>query len=275
VLFGVALLGACGGPAVPTSRTAAAWPTDHGFTSNGVTDGGRDKALVDGTKIVVRFHDRGEVSVDAGCNELTVRGHLDGDRIVADNVAATAKGCAPELLAQDAWIQHFFADGPTWALAGTDLTLKTRTAEVRLFDNADRPLEGTRWVVVSRTSGGTTTIVPGGVAYMIFIKNGVVGENGCSGLAATTNVHDGQIDLEPIHRSDLPCDGPVKELDAAMTATLTGTIQYRITGVDLTLVGPNGHSLALVSQDALGPIVTPTAPADLPGGSMGMMNGGG
>jgi heat shock protein HslJ len=276
VLVGAALLGACGGPTAPRAApTGVAWPKDHGFVAIGVTDGGHDKALVGGTRIVVRFHDPGEMSVDAGCNELAVHGRLDGDRIVATGFAATAKGCPPELEEQDRWIQHFFGDGPTWQLAGTELTLRTGTAELRLVDNADRPLTGTRWVVVSRTSGGTTTTVPKGVAYVIFDKNQVVGVTGCSGLAATTNVHDGQIDLEPIHRSDIPCDGPVSELDAAVMATMKGTVRYRISGVDLTLTGPGGDSLALVSQDAIDP-VTPTATTPLPdGGSMGMMNGGG
>src|SRR5262249_55756964 len=122
VLIGAALLTACTGHAGPPATTAAAaWPKDHGFVSTGVTDGGPAKALVSGTRIVVRFHDPGEVSVDAGCNELAVRGHLDRDRILPDGFAATAKGCTPELTEQDAWIQHFFGDGPSWRLVGTEL----------------------------------------------------------------------------------------------------------------------------------------------------------
>jgi heat shock protein HslJ len=252
-----------------------AWPTGHSYTSTAVTDGGSDKPLVTGTSVVVHFRDPGEMSVQAGCNELTVSGTLDGDRLVPKNLGATANGCSAELLAQDAWIRRFFTDGPTWRLAGTVLTLTAGALQIRLADNADRPLLDTRWVVVKRIRNGTSTDVPVGVAYVIFSKTGLVGITGCSGLAATATVHDGQMTVEPLHRSDVPCDGPVAELDAAIMATLTGTVQYRIAGADLTLSGPDGNALALRAQDAVGPTTSPQ-PTELPGaGPMSGMNGGG
>jgi heat shock protein HslJ len=193
-----------------------------------------------------------------------------------ESFATTAKGCAPDLLAQDAWIQQFFGSGPTWRLAGTGLTLKAGPVQMRLIDDADRPLVGTRWVVVGRIRNGTRIDVPVGVGYLVFAQDGLVGETGCSGLAAAVEVHDGQMTIEPAHRSDIPCDGAIAELDAAMMATLTGTVRYRIAGVDLTLTGPDGNALALRSDDALGPAATPTTgPTELPGaGPMSMMNGG-
>jgi heat shock protein HslJ len=277
VLLAAALVGACGrdAPAAqPSPSPTEAWPKGHSYTSTAVTDGGRDKPLVAGTTIVVRFRDPGEVSVEAGCNELTVLGRLDGDRIVPKTFGATAKGCSAELLAQDAWIRQFFTDGPTWRLAGTVLTMTAGAVQVRLADNADRSLLDTRWVVVKRFHNGTSTDVPVGIAYVIFSKTGLVGITGCSGLAATVTIHDGQMAVEPVHRSDVPCDGPVAELDAAIMATLTGTVQYRIAGADLTLAGPDGNGLALKAQDAVGPTTSPQS-TELPGGGpMSGMNGG-
>jgi heat shock protein HslJ len=277
VLLAAALLGGCGHDAPsanPSASPTPAWPKGHSYTSTAVTDGGRDKPLVAGTSIVVHFRDPGEVSVEAGCNELTVSGRLDGDRIVPKNFGATAKGCSAELLAQDAWIQHFFTDGPTLRLAGTVLTLTAGALQVRLADNADRPLLDTRWVVLKRIHNGTSTDVPVGVSYVIFSKTGLVGITGCSGLAANLTVHDGQMTVEPLHRSDVPCDGPVAELDAAIMATLTGTVGYRIAGADLTLSGPDGNALALRAQDAVGPTTSPQS-TELPGaGPMSGMNGG-
>ena len=278
VLVAAALLGGCGAAtapaAQPSSSPVAAWPKGHSYTSTVVTDGGRDKPLVTGTSIVLQVRDPGEVSVAAGCNELTVLGRLDGDRIVPKGFGGTAKGCSAELMAQDAWIQHFFNDGPTWRLAGTELTLTAGAVQMTLADDADRPLLDTRWVVVKRSHNGTSTDVPVGVAYVIFSRTGLVGITGCSGLAATITVHDGQMTVEPVHRSDVPCEGAVAELDAAIMATLTGTVQYRIAGANLTLSGPDGNGLALKAQDAVGPTQSPQ-PTELPGaGPMSGMNGG-
>ena len=210
--------------------------------------------------------------MQAGCNELTVMGSLQADRIVPKNFAATAKGCAPDLLAQDAWIQHFFEAGPAWRLSGLQLTLTAGTVEIRLSDDSDRPLLGTRWVVVSRTSGGATVGVPAGAAYVIFTKAGLVGETGCSGLAANTTVHDGVITIEPVHRSDIPCGGAVSELDVAVMGTLRGDVQYRIKGTQLVLSGPDGGSLTLRAQDEVTPAPSATVaytPSSMMDGPMG------
>jgi heat shock protein HslJ len=273
VVLGVALLAACGrsapvGQAAPTP-SASAWPKGHSYTSTAVTDGGRDRPLVAGTAISVSFRDPGEIWVQAGCNELTVMGTLQGDRIVPKNFGATAKGCGPDLLAQDAWIQHFFAAGPAWRLAGLQLTLTAGSVELRLSDDSDRPLVGTRWVVVSRTSGGSTVSVPAGAAYVIFTKTGLVGETGCSGLAANTTVHDGVIAMEPVHRSDIPCGGGVSELDQAVMGTLHGDVRYRIKGTELVLSGPDGTTLRLRAQDE----PTPTPSTDVTYTPMSMMDG--
>jgi heat shock protein HslJ len=267
VVLALGLLGACGRSALagplPRSQPASAWPKGHSYTSTAVTEGGRDRPLVAGTAISVSLRDPGEVSVRAGCNELTVKATLQGNRIVPDNLVATAKGCPPDLLAQDAWIQHFFESGPLWRLTGLQLTLTAGTAEIRLSDDSDRPLLGTRWVVVSRTSGAATTSVPSGVAYVIFTRTGLVGETGCSGLAATATVHGGTISIEPVHRSDIPCGGVVSELDAAVMGTLHGEVQYRIKGTELVLSGSDGSSLTLRAQDDPTPTVSPSQSSDV------------
>jgi heat shock protein HslJ len=277
VVVCAALLAGCGrsAPVVqPTpSPTGQAWPKGHTFTSTKVTDGGRDRPLVAGTRISVSLRDPGEVSVQAGCNELSVLGRLDGDRIMPTSLAATAKGCAPELQAQDSWIQHFFGDGPAWRLAGPLLTLTDGTTEVRLADDADRPLLGTRWVVVQRVSGAGAKDVPPGIAYLVFGRNGLVGATGCSGLAATIQLRDGSFTVEPAIRSDQPCDGEIAELDAAVTATLTGVVQYRIKGTELVLTGPGGNGLTLRAQDE--PAETTAGPSPATSSSPETMDGPG
>ena len=55
--------------------------------------------------------------------------------------------------------------------------------------------------------------------------------------------------VEPVHRSDIPCEGVVSELDVAVMGTLQGEVRYRINGPELVLSGPDGTSLTLRADD--------------------------
>lgn len=104
-------------PAAPT------WPEGRTFTSTSVTEHGAARPLVTGTQITMRFAENYRIVIQAGCNELGVRGRLEGSTFVAESVASTAMGCPDERLSQDAWITELFDDRPELTFAGDDLTV--------------------------------------------------------------------------------------------------------------------------------------------------------
>ena len=271
-------LTACG-RSTPAPAAANPWPRGRTYLSTAVTDGGTVHPLVSGSRIMVRFRDPGELVFAAGCNEFTARGKVEGDRFTPTGFGATAKGCAPDLLKQDGWLQTFFNGGPTWQVTGDDLVLRSAKTEIRLRDEkallADRPLVGPRWIIVTRTHAGVSAAVPPGVAYLVFTKTGLVGMSGCSGLATNVQVTGQTIAIEPIHRSAQPCDDETSELDMAIMEALGGTVTYKIKGPQLTLTAANGDSLALTADDALpgatGPL--PGLPPNEPGMGMGFTTG--
>ena len=111
---------------------SAAWPEGREFEATSVTESGVERPLVAGTRLTVRFRAPGEVVVRAGCNDLGVRGHLEGARLVPVSLLSTAIGCDSERLAQDRWVVAFFTAGPTWKLRGDELTLRSGTTEIVL-----------------------------------------------------------------------------------------------------------------------------------------------
>ena len=132
------------------------------FLSTAVTEHGRIRPLVPGTRLRLAFED-GDVRAYAGCNHLTGRALVDGRRLAVERFASTDMACDPVRQEQDAWLASFLAAGPTWRLDGDDLVLGGGGTEIRLTDRSvaepDRPLRGTRWVVDAVIGNQAATIL--------------------------------------------------------------------------------------------------------------------
>ena len=159
VLVAAALLVvACGSRGAPSPAQASL--ESRTFLSTGVE--GHD--LVAGTHVRLSFKD-GQVGINAGCNSMTDAYQIVDGRLVTTNVASTAMGCEPPLMAQDQWVGAFIG-GAMLTLAGDTLTVQNGDTTMALKDRAvadpDRSLEGTRWVVDGIVAGDTVSSVPQG-----------------------------------------------------------------------------------------------------------------
>ncbi|MFI5845464.1 META domain-containing protein [Catenuloplanes sp. NPDC051500] len=74
----------------------------------------------------------GTLAADSGCNTMTGRAGLDGDRLTVTDPRTTDLPCPEEFVAVQEWVAAFFADRPTVALDGGGLTLTTARATMRL-----------------------------------------------------------------------------------------------------------------------------------------------
>jgi heat shock protein HslJ len=107
------------------------------FVSTSVTESGRQRPLLPGTRVEVTFEDRQEGGVarwNVGCNTFGAPVVINEDRLNVGDIAGTTMGCAEERYAQDEWSNSFFASDPHWQLIGNRLTLAAGDTTIELVE---------------------------------------------------------------------------------------------------------------------------------------------
>ena len=246
--------GACGGgddtaaPATPDEPAGSL--ADREFLSTAVTEDGQPRALIDGTRVRLQFHD-GRLTADAGCNTLDGQVEIEPDRLVLDQLAVTEMGCDPERHAQDEWLSGVLAAGPAYTLDGADLRLESGTTVLELTDrevtDPDRPLEATRWELDGIVDGDAVSSVPaGGGATLVFEDGQVSFEiEGCNQGGGDVTIADTSIEVGQLTTTLMGCVPPAADVEAAVTSVLAGDITYAVEAGTLTLTHPSGRGLVL------------------------------
>lgn len=221
------------------------------FLSTGTTADGRDRPLVEGSRVTLAF-EQGRVRASAGCNTMSGPYTLDGDTLVAEQLAMTEMGCSPELMDQDTWLAGLLTSRPTLALADDDtLTLTSGTTVLSLLDRVvadpDRPLVGTPWRVDSLISGEAVSSVPAGAeATVTFGEDGTVAvAPGCNRGSGSYEQGEGTVTVGQLALTRMACPGPRGELEAAVLEVLgSGELTVEIEAARLTLrAGDTGLGL--------------------------------
>ena len=257
--FGLSLLSAiliasCGGGASPSPSApgpgpsgspAAAGLEGRTFLSTAV-DG---RSLVAGSRITLNFRN-GQVGASAGCNSMGGAYRLDGDRLVAPQLAMTDMGCAQALMTQDEWVADLL-NGSTLTLDGNNLTLAKNGVRVTFLDREvaepDQPLLGTRWVVDTIVSGGVASSVPAGATASLTFSDGRVDvETGCNSGGGKVSISDDTIVFVSLILTQRNCAADRMSLEEAVIAVLTGTATYKIDANILVLTA-GGRGLRLVA----------------------------
>lgn len=248
-LMSTLLLGACtgsGGAASPTPSDSPPGspentPGRHGLEGRTFLATASDgRALVAGSRVRVSFQG-GQIGASGGCNAMSGPYAIDGDRLVVRQLGGTEMACERALMDQDDWLAGFL-DGATLALAGDTLTLARDGVRLTLLDrevaDPDRPLLGTRWVVDGLISGGSVASVPAGVvAALTFTDRRVDVEAGCNRGGGAVTITDTTLTFGPIALTKMACPGAAMEVERAVTAALSGEVQYAIEAGTLTLQG--------------------------------------
>jgi heat shock protein HslJ len=175
---------------------------------------------------------------------------LDGDRLVATQLATTDMACDQPLMAQDEWVADLL-NGATITLDGDNLTLAKNGVRVTFLDRRtaepDEPLLGTAWIVDTILSGDVASSVPVGArASLTFSAGRVDVETGCNTGSGKVTISNDSIVIDAMILTQRACDADRTALEQAVTATLTGTVGYRIEANALTLTN-GGHGLRLVA----------------------------
>ncbi|MQA62226.1 MAG: META domain-containing protein [Actinophytocola sp.] len=229
-------------------QPAAGLPADRTFLSTSVTEDGKDRPLVRGTRIRLTI-DNERLSVDAGCNSLSGNARLDGDRLVVDNMGGTEMGCEPELADQDSWLSGFLTGGPSWRLEGDTLRLTMGGTTIELLDrpvaDPDRPLRETNWQLDTLVDGETASSLPGEAkAHITFGENGrATGNAGCNDFSAQFEEAGEEITFSAVTTTRKSCGGTRDEVEQAVLAVLEASPTYEIVAGRLRLAAPSGNEL--------------------------------
>lgn len=245
----VSILGACGlGP----GPGAAVEVVGRTFLSTDVTEDGRPRDLVEGSRVRLTFDD-GQLSAQAGCNTMFAGYRIEDDVLRVDAVGGTEMGCPEDLMAQDAWLVDLLESGPVVAVDDATLTLAGAGTVLTLLDrevaDPDRPLVGTPWQVDSLVSGDAVASVPGDAeARLTFRDDGTVEVlSGCNQGSApyTYDEGAGTLAVGEVVMTAVACEDERGELENAVLGVLgAGKLTVEVVGPGLTLsAGDRGLGL--------------------------------
>jgi heat shock protein HslJ len=94
-------------------------------------DHGVERDLVAGTSVRVEFA-ASTALAEAGCNSLSGRYELSGDRLIVHDPAQTLIGCDAAKADQDRWLFSLMSSRPRVGLDGINLVVRSADYEVRL-----------------------------------------------------------------------------------------------------------------------------------------------
>jgi heat shock protein HslJ len=261
-LLPLLLLTACTGPAsgagpAPGGRGSAAsagpngigpneWPGRRAFLSTTITEHGKDRPLVPGTRIELSLGKTGGIGAYAGCNHMgSADAHLSNGRLSVTRIIGTAIGCNQQLSEQDSWLTDFLEVGPGWQLTGNDLVLRGGDVEIRLVDRQtvtpDRPLTGTRWKIHTWHNSTPTE------AYLVFDgKGGFTGSTGCSPVSGRVTIGADTLTFADIRHGASICSPTDTESEnSSVLKALRDKVTYEIDVDQLALSRDNDTVLVL------------------------------
>lgn len=234
---------------------------DRAFRATSITEDGRERPLVEGTELSLRFRwspapADGALSATAGCNHVGGELSVDGDTVTIADLSMTEMGCGPDLTAQDEWISDILSEPLTMSLDGNELTVITGRTVVIFRDlgrtEPSRPrLVGSYWTVDTIVHGDVASSVPAGVpAALTFADDGTYTvDTGCN-TGEGTYVDEGEtLAIQPPGLTRQRCSGPAGEAEVAVVTVLDGDVTYEIDEDRLTLTGEDqGRGLGLIAS---------------------------
>ncbi|MFD9698928.1 META domain-containing protein [Lentzea sp. NPDC059081] len=217
------------------------------FHSTSVTEQGKPRALVEGTRVQLRFTDDGRLLANAGCNQMQGPVSLDDGKLAVSELGMTAMGCPdPALHTQDEWLSKFLSATPSWRMDGANLVVTGPDAEIVLAQEVPATLEGGKWTVDTLLTGNAASSVPGGVVATLAFQDGRAEvAAGCNSGSAGYRTAGQEITFEQLVLTDKACGPEEMAVEKAVTQTLQGTVKYTVDGKKLTLTTADGSGVGL------------------------------
>ncbi|MDX8051869.1 META domain-containing protein [Lentzea sp. BCCO 10_0798] len=225
------------------------------FTSTSVTEQGKPRPLVEGTKVELRFTADGRLLANAGCNQMQGPVKLDDGKLTVTDLSTTDMACPTQgLHEQDEWLSGLLGGKPSWRLDGPNLVLTGANSEIVLAPEPQAPLEGVTWTVDGIITKDVVSSAPEGVTGTISFKNGYIYvQGGCNGGSTeVTGADKYEVDGQRITFGSsltmtlMMCAEDKMKVESAILDTLgLGEVTFEIDGDTMTLMNANGAGLKL------------------------------
>lgn len=247
------------GATPPSSGPTAPSLEGRTFLARTVTEGGKPRAIVEGTALSMSFGEGGQFGANAGCNQLGGRFAIEGGKLVVSKAMTTEMAC-PGKLQQESWYYGVLQASPTITVDGSALVLEGGGVRIEYLDRAvatpDLELVGPTWRVDAVLDAGTAMHAAWPKpATLSFAKDGTVKvDAGCNGGTARYSVADGRLTLSSLALTEMACADPLAtDLEAAVARVFTGPqpVTWSITVDRLSLRSDVG-GLDLVATPAGG-----------------------
>jgi heat shock protein HslJ len=186
-----------------------------------------------------------KLSVSAGCNSMSGDYHIDGGRLLVDDLSSTNRGCDAALLAQDQQLGTFLSARPRLMRSGDQLALSSDGGMVlRFLDrevaDPDRPLIDTVWVIDTLIDEHSFGSSPTSANPLVqFARDGTVQIRSiCNGGVGRYTVDGDRLTLTDVIYSEGGCnDAADAGLEQRVKAVLhSGTLTFEIEARRLTLM---------------------------------------
>nr|WP_198151961.1 META domain-containing protein [Kibdelosporangium sp. MJ126-NF4]CEL22111.1 hypothetical protein [Kibdelosporangium sp. MJ126-NF4]CTQ92892.1 hypothetical protein [Kibdelosporangium sp. MJ126-NF4] len=234
------LAAGCGGvPGAPSGNAPGQDIPRQVFVSQAVTEQGKPRPLVDGTRIRFEITDRNDLRVKAGCNHISSSVDTSGARLSVGEIRLTEMGCDKARHDQDTWLTGILSGKPEWKYDGTTLTVSSGGTEIRFAAKAPATLEGTMWVANGIVEKDTVTSLQ--TPTWVSFANGVVQSGSpCNSAEGSYQATTGKVTVREMTPGEASCP----QADEIMPF-LQGELGYRIDDETLTLTNPSGKGLQL------------------------------
>ncbi|MFJ3832604.1 META domain-containing protein [Streptomyces sp. NPDC090046] len=198
-----------------------------------------------------------EAKGNYGCNGFTAVVASEGPSAVTVTPGASTTMACADMEFETAFAKVF--RGRMTIDRGPDrLTLKAADGSTIAMTSTpavpDAPLTTTRWTVESLVSGATAASLPaeaaGKAQFTIAPDFAVSGSLGCNRFSARATVAGSVVTFGPLTSTRMACEGPVGEVERALTALFADPLTATIAGETLTLTAPDGKGLTAKAASA-------------------------
>lgn len=217
------------------------------FHSTSVTEQGKPRALVDGTRVELRFTDDGRLLARAGCNHIQGPVSLDDGKLAVSELGMTAMGCPDaDLHTQDEWLSNFLSSTPSWRMDGGNLVVTGQDTEIVLARETPATLESGKWTVDTLITGDASSSVPGGVVATLAFQDGRVEVSaGCNAGSAQYRAEGQRLTFDRLVLTDKACGQDEMAVEKAVTDAVQGQVAFTVDGQTLRLVNASGTGIGL------------------------------
>jgi heat shock protein HslJ len=202
--------------------------------------------IVEGHRITLGFSDDGTVGGVSACNSYGGTYVADGeDLVIGEELASTAMGCAPDVMASEAAFLAVLRTPLTYVVNGDELTIEHsagRLTFARVQPVPAAALLDTRWRLHTLVIGDTATSARGDATLLLRTDGTVAGSTGCRAFSGE-HVIDADTVMFTTFSMFGECPDELADQDGLVVTVLGDGFTTAVEGDQLTLTSSGREGL--------------------------------